>query len=170
MVGEALSRHCQPMTDDLAALAEGVEAVFADIHRRVFLGDPVANPRLRVEVVDPVMVADTPTLVLITPWTLNGLAFPPDGAFPETLRVGGRQLPVFANDIAGMAPYHSVNLASDVLAVDGPASARALADTLGGPFRDAVARVRRPRLVADPSRRSFLSPWSAVTRIRNGTG
>lgn len=156
------------MTNELASLGERVEAVFADIHRRVFLGDPVANARLRVEVVDAALVEDTPTFVLVTPWTLNGLAFPPDDVFPETLRVGPRQLPVFANDIAGLGPYRSVNLAPDVSTLASPADARAVADTLGGPFRDAVGRSRRPQVVADPGRRSFLSPWSSAARARTG--
>ena len=64
----------------LADLAARVLAHFEGVHADVFRGDPAANPRLKVEVLDPEMAGDTPTLVLITPWTLNGMAFPPDGA------------------------------------------------------------------------------------------
>ena len=48
------------MVDTLDALVADVTRTFDRVHREQFLGDPVANPRLRVAVVDAALVADTP--------------------------------------------------------------------------------------------------------------
>ncbi len=144
--------------DELAAVASRTAAVFDEIHQRVFLGDPAANPRLKVEVIDASMVEDTPTIVLVTPWTLNGLTFPPDGSLGEELVIAGRRVPVFANDLPELGHYLSVNLAPDVSGLASPKAARELAASLVGPFHQAVAAARRPQELANPSRRRLLRP------------
>jgi hypothetical protein len=141
---------------NLDALVASVQTAFEAIHQRVFRGDPAANPRLKVEVVEPAFVEDVPTLILITPWTLNGMAFPPDGMFPEALQVGGKQYPVYPHCLDELGPYQSVNLLSDVHELQSPGSARAVARSLGEPFREAVASACRERTVPDPGRRDLL--------------
>lgn len=134
------------MRDDLDLLRSTVESVFEGIHRRVFLGDPAANPRLRVEVVGASTVEDTPTVVLVTPWTLNGLAFPPDGVLAASLHLGSRDVPVFPNDLPELGPYQSVNLVADVSWLQSPAAARTLALSLQPEFEAAVGAARRAAL------------------------
>lgn len=140
----------------LHALAAATLTTFEGIHRDVFLGDPAAHPRLKVEVVEAALVEDTPTLILITPWTLNGMAFPPDEEFPGTLKVGGKEYPVFAHSLDELGPYQSVNLMPNVSSLSSPESARSLARSLAEPFRAAVARARQKRSVPDPDRRNLL--------------
>ncbi len=130
--------------DGLDALARRTQTVFEAVHQRVFLGDPVANPRLAVEVLGAATAHDTPVLVLITPWTLNGLAFPPDGELPATLEVIGRPRQVFSAELEGVGPFRSVNLVSDVSRLARPEEARKLARSFAEPFRAAVERARRP--------------------------
>jgi hypothetical protein len=144
------------MEADLGALAERTRRAFEEIHERVFRGDPASNPRLRVEVVEPAVVGDTAVLVLITPWTLNGLVFAPGDDFPDALSIGGRRLPVFSADVEGVGSYRSVNLLADVGGLDSPAGARAAAAALAGPFRDAVRRAREEATVADGERREVF--------------
>lgn len=132
------------MTTTMSTLARQALAAFTEVHRTVFLGDPAANPRLRVEVIDPLLVADTPTLVLVAPWTLNGLFFPPDDRAPETLVLSGRPRRVYRAELAGLGPYRSVNLLPEVANLAGHDQARSLAAALGPPFRTAVAALRAP--------------------------
>ncbi len=129
---------------------------FETVERTVFRGDPAVNPRLKVEVLDPELVQDTPTLVLVTPWTLNGMAFPPEGDFPNSLDLGKRSYPVFRNDLDGIGPYCSVNLVSDVGNLQSPDAARGVGRPLGKMFRDAVARARQERVVDDRARRDLF--------------
>jgi len=142
-----------PDSHDLAAR---VAEYFEKIERTVFRGDPAANTKLRVEVLDQELVDDTPTLVLITPWTLNGMAFPPDDRFPEELTLGKRRYPVFRNVLDGIGTYFSVNLVNDVGNLTSPSAARSVAHPLGRMFREAVARARDQRTVADQERRDLL--------------
>ncbi len=143
-------------TRSLESLAASTLTTFEGINQRVFAGDPAANPRLKVEVVQAAVVADTPTLILITPWTLNGMAFPPDERFPTTLKVGGKEYPVFEHSLEELGPYHSVNLMGDVSTLKSPESARALARSLSEPFAKAVADARGRQTVPDPDRRNLL--------------
>jgi hypothetical protein len=144
------------MTDQLARLAATVAAVYQDIHERVFLDDPIANARLGVEVVEPAMAEDTPTLVLITPWTINGMAFPPDEEFPDSLRIGEKSWVVFRHELDELGVYRSLNLVSHVGCLDTQDQARELACAMAPRFTQAVARLRRDVLVPDPSRRKLL--------------
>lgn len=138
------------------ALAQRALEFFEGVNRDVFRGDPAANTRLKVEVVEEAMVDDTPTFVLITPWTLNGMAFPPDGRFPESLAVGARECPVFRHEIQGLGEYCSVNLVPDVSRLQSPEAARSAADALASAFREGVAAARADLGVENPDRRSLL--------------
>lgn len=137
-------------------LSERILAHFTRVHRDVFLGDPLCNPRLKVEVLDETVAHDTPTLILVTPWTINGLAFPPDGMLPETLAINGRSYPVFVADIDGIGPTHSVNLVATVAGIASPEAARSAARAIGEAFRISLARVREAAQVDDPSRRDLF--------------
>jgi len=110
---------------------------FRGVQDRVFAGDPGINPRLRVEAVEPAWVDGVPTLVLITPWTLNGLMFPL-GTGPEELVVADTCRRAYRGDVAPLGVYWSVNLVSDVSGLTGPPQARRLATSFADPFRDAV--------------------------------
>jgi hypothetical protein len=137
-------------------MATQVQRTFEEIHRRVFLGDPAANPRLKVEVVGAAMAEDTPVLLLIAPWTLNGVAFPPDDRFPDSLVVTGRPYPVFRTEVEAIGRYCSVNLVPDVSMLRSPEEARTVAAELVGPFHEAVTSVRGELRLPDPSRRRLL--------------
>lgn len=138
---------------NLDELTRRVLERFRRVHDEVFRGDPAANSALEVEVLGVATVGDTPTLILVTPWTLNGLAFPEDGRFPQQLVVDRRRLPVFSHELDGVGAYRSVNLVSDVSHLDGQEDARRLAGELAEPFRDAVARAREVADVPNPGRR-----------------
>lgn len=138
---------------DIDDLAARVLDHFERVHRDVFRGDPVANPRLKVEVLDPVVVEGAPTLVLVTPWTLNGMAFPPDDRFPDTLTVNTKHLPVFRNTLEGIGSYCSVNLVADVSTLQSPEAARGVGRPLGAAFRSAVEQFRQ---IEDRGRRDLL--------------
>lgn len=141
---------------DVQHLADRVLAHFQRVHEEVFRGDPAANPRLKVEVLDPEMAGDTPTLVLITPWTLNGMAFPPDERFPDSLDINTRKYPVFRNDLEGIGPYCSVNLVADVSNLKSPDAARGVGRPLGEAFRMAVESSRERGTVEDESKRGLF--------------
>jgi hypothetical protein len=144
------------MTDEHNDLAARVLAYYEGVHQEVFLGDPASNDRLHVEVLDAGLAEDTPTLVLITPWTINGMAFPPDEEFPESLRIGEKSWPVFRHELGGIGVYRSVNLVSMLGCLDCQEQARELAAAMAEPFRQAVARHRRDVLVPDPGRRKLF--------------
>jgi len=137
-------------------LAGRVGQAFERIHHSVFLLDPTANPKLTVEVVDAGMAGDTPTLILITPWTLSALAFPPDDRFPPTIEMSGRDYAAYPIELPEVGPYRSVNLAPDVSRLPSAAHARKVARTMAPLFREAVEKARRDVTVRDPSRRRLL--------------
>lgn len=149
------------MSDAPAERAAAVLAAFTDIHDRVFRGDPAANPRLRVEVVGAAMAADTPVLILVTPWTINGLAFPPDAEFPDHLDLAAKTYLVWSHELDGLGLYRMVGLLSSVACLQSPSEARELATAMAEPFRRAVEAVRRGVTagdagVPDAGRRHFL--------------
>ena len=129
---------------------------FRRIHDEVFRGDSAENAALEVEVLGADTAGDTPIVILITPWTLNGLAFPADGRFPEQLIVNKRNHRVFTHELDGLGPYRSVNLVSDVSSLANQDDARRLAEEVAEPFRVAVAQAREVADVANPSRRRLL--------------
>ena len=128
-------------TFDVAALHDLVaraDAAFRGVLERVFGDDPAVNPRLVVEATEAVVVAGVATLVLITPWTLNGLIFPPAGAGPAELLIAGNLRRVHRGDVPPLGVYWSVNLVPDVSRLASPRQARTLANSFAGPFREAV--------------------------------
>jgi hypothetical protein len=129
---------------------------FDRVHREVFAGDPAANPRLTVQVVDPDEVEGVHTMVLICPWTVNGMFFPTsDQYLPDELEIGGRRHPVFANQLDELGRYGSVNLVSDVSCHTMNGITASLEPVLPW-FRDAIRRLYIPTDVADPDRRALL--------------
>jgi hypothetical protein len=129
---------------------------FTRVYDEVFRGDPAANVALEVEVAGSGVADDTPVLILITPWTLNGLAFPPDDRFPSSLIVNKRRYPVFAHELDDLGRYQSVNLVPDVSNLTSQEDARRIAAELVEPFLEAVTRFRHVAEVPNPSRRNIL--------------
>jgi hypothetical protein len=141
---------------DLQQLVATTCAEFEQIHRSSFLEDPACNPNLIVEIVEPAMVDDTPTMILIAPWTLSGIMFPPLGKTLPELVVGQRRFPVFENTLDGIGTYSSVNLVPDVGGFADREAAQHAAAALAAPFREAVARALQGLSVADPGRRDLF--------------
>ena len=126
----------------LDEIVANVRSAFERVHREQFVGDQVANPGLAVDVLDPVVVEDTPTVVLLTPWTVNGLAFPPDDEFPDAVEIAGRRRPVFRILMPELGAFRSVNLPLETSALRDMAQARRLALSWAGPFQEAVTAAR----------------------------
>jgi hypothetical protein len=117
--------------------ARATEA-FEGVLERVFGDDPTVNSRLGVEAVEPQVVSgSTATLVLITPWMINGLLFPPAEG-PADLVIAGSLRRAYRGDVSPLGAYWSVNLVPDVSRLSGPRQARTLASSFAGPFRQAV--------------------------------
>lgn len=133
----------------LDELAAAVRAAFGRVHRDVFLGDSVANARLTVDVVDAAVVAGVSCVVLVTPWTVNGLIFS-EGDFPDWLDLARRRHRVFRVTMAGLAPFGSVNLPVATAALHDMAQARALARSWIAPLHEAI-RAARTAPAADVS-------------------
>ena len=129
---------------------------FERIHRDVFAGDPAANPALAVEVLEPSEVGGLPILLLITPWTLNGMVFGDLVDFPASLAVGAKEYPVFAHSLAELGPYRSVNLVPDVSSLESQGAAQRAARAYAQPFRAAVAKALEEARVDNPNRRGLL--------------
>jgi len=132
-----------PAGPDMPGLEQAVRRAFESVHDRAFRGDPAANPRLRVEVVAAALAEDTPAVVLLTPWTCNGLAFPPDGTFPLELEIGGKPRPARSIVLPELGRFWSVNLIPDVSRLDTQHRAVALASSWAEPWADAVGHARR---------------------------
>jgi hypothetical protein len=139
-------------------LADAVLSAFQRVHETAFAGDQAANAALQVTVTDVLIAGDTPTIVLLTPWTLNGLAFPPDDRLPEHCEVAGRTRPVYRNSLAGLGEYYSVNLVPNVSRIATQDEALSLAHSLAEPWRDVVAKLRDALSAANPTRRQLLDP------------
>ena len=136
----------------LEQIAADVRLAFERVHREQFLGDRLANPRLGVDVIDPAVVEDTPTMVLLTPWTVNGLAFPPDNRLQESLEIAGRRRPVFRVEMPELGAFCSVNLPLEPANLRSMAQARGLARSWVTYFRDAVGGARRATAAATAPR------------------
>ena len=126
----------------LPQLAASIQQAFQAIHERAFRGDPAANPHLRVQVVAAVMAHDTPAAVLLTPWTCNGLAFPPDATFPAQVEIGGKHWTARTTGLPELGQFWSVNLIPDVSRLTSQDTAAALARGWAKPWADAVTRAR----------------------------
>lgn len=147
-----------------AGLRDQALAAFRHVHRAAFAGDPAVNPALDVAVTDVLMAADTPTVVLVTPWTLNGLAFPPDRQLPARCEIGGASRLLFRNHLSGLGEYYSVNLVPDVSGIATQAEALKLALSLARPWADLIATSRGTEAVTSPARRRLLDPGSGDHR------
>ena len=126
---------------DVAALRDltaRAERAFRGVQERVFADDPAVNAQLEVEAIEAAFVGPVPTLVLITPWTLNGLLVPPDGAGPTEVLVAGDLRRAFRGDVPPLGVYWAVNLVPDVSRLASPRQARTLANSFAGPFREGV--------------------------------
>lgn len=151
--------------DDLAARVRTIEACFEGIHDDIFRGDPTCNTNLVVEVAGAVIAYDTAVMVLIAPWTMTALAFPPDGWLPANLRVGHRYHPVLQNQIEGIGSYHTVLLDSDVSGYPDQTAAVTDASSLATRLAEAVEKVRREHVeVEDPSRRALAGRLTGKVR------
>lgn len=137
-------------------LADRTAHYFERVHREVFADDPAANPNLAVEVVAPDDVQGVPVLVLITPWTLNGMIFGDLPGFPSALTIGAKDYPVFENTLAELGPYRSVNLVADVSGLSDQEAAGRAARALVEPFRVAVRTALEEGQVRDRDRRGIL--------------
>jgi [NiFe]-hydrogenase assembly, chaperone, HybE len=134
-------------------LADRVRQAFERVQRSVFRLDPTTDPKLTVEVIDAGMAGDTPTLIVITPWTLSALAFPPDRAFPLTIRMSGRDYAAYPIELPEVGAYYSVIVAPDVSLLPSPVHARKVARMMAPLFRKAVEEARHDLTGRDASRR-----------------
>lgn len=141
------------MPDELAKRAL---EYFREVHREVFDGDPAANPTLEVEVFDHETVGAFDTLVLVTPWALNGMIFSADGEFPAKLRVGPVERPVLVNEVAALGTYASVGLVPDVSHLATMDEARTTARRMGDLFRKGLLAAIDEDTVESPARRSLI--------------
>ena len=137
-------------------IADRTHEYFEGVQREVFADDPASNPALTVEVIEPGEVGGLPVLVLITPWTLNGMVFGEVADFPSVLTVGAREYPVFANTLPTLGPYQSVNLIPDVSSLEDQEAARKAARAYVQPFRNAVTKALEEVRVANPERRELF--------------
>lgn len=140
--------------DDLAARAR---SYFERINQEVFAGDPATNPNLTVEMLSSTVAHDTPALVLITPWTVIGLAFPPDDSMPSTLRIGASHYTVIANEVAEIGPYFSILLVPDVTGYSTQDELIDLARPLADKLKRALEKFRvEATQVEDEDRRALF--------------
>lgn len=141
---------------------------FHHVAQTVFNGDAAANENLRVEITDEAVAHDTPVLILVAPWTLCGLAQPPDGRLATDLRIGHSHYPALENELASIGRYWSVLLVPDVSGYGSQDAARSVAGDLFEPFRSAVEKVRLELSeVEDASRRKLLKGQAPVTPLRS---
>ncbi|MGD2061491.1 MAG: [NiFe]-hydrogenase assembly chaperone HybE [Acidimicrobiia bacterium] len=140
--------------DDIADL---VAAYFERIAREVFAGDPASNPNLTVEVLGNGLAMDTPVMIVITPWTVMGMVFPPDGRLPPELRIDHRHYPVLENEVEAIGRYHSVLLIPDVSDYRNQEAVRDDAVALLPGLLSSIERWRKEKVgVADSERRALV--------------
>lgn len=125
-----------------ATLADRIRATFAAIHGPTFEADTELTTGIDVEVIDGGVAFDTPTYILVTPWTINGLAFPPDDDFPSGLQIDGRVRSVYSIEQSELGPYRAVNLAPLGSHFPSGAHARKVAHAFAPVFRRAVEEAR----------------------------
>ena len=140
----------------LEALAQSVAGYFDGLARGVFDGDPASNANLSVEVLGVSMALDTPVMIVITPWTVMGMVFPPDALLPTGLRIDHRHYPVLANEVDGVGRYQSVLLIPDVSDYRDQSAVRGDALALLPGLLRAVEHSRNEKVgVVDPDRRAL---------------
>jgi hypothetical protein len=124
------------------ASAERIRRAFATIHGPASDGDSELSTGIEVDVIEAGMALDTPTFILLTPWTINGLAFPPDRSFPVALEVDGATRPVYSIECPELGPYRAVNLAPLGSHFPSAVHARHFAERAAPKFRRAVGEAR----------------------------
>jgi hypothetical protein len=122
--------------------AERVRSVFARIHGPAFDADTELSTGIEVDVIDAGIALDTPTFILLTPWTINGLAFPPDRNFPVALEIDGATQPVYSVERSNLGPYRAVILAALGSHFPSATHARHFAERAAPKFRRAVEEAR----------------------------
>lgn len=138
-------------------IADLVTAYFERVAREVFADDPASNPDLTVEVLGAGFAADTPVAIVVTPWTVMGMAFPPDGHLPSELRIDHRHYPVLANEAEAIGRYQSVLLIPDVSDYRDQQAVRDDAVALLPGLLSSIERWRDQKVsVADSERRALV--------------
>ena len=141
---------------------------FQHLHQTVFSGDPAANDALEVEITRASLAYDTPVLILVAPWTLSGMAQPPDGHLVSDLRIGHSHYPALENDVAGIGRYWSVLLEPNVSGYRSQDEARSVADEFFEAFKSAIEKTRLESTeVEDLSRRTLLTGRPPVSTKRS---
>lgn len=141
---------------DKGSLASRVLVYFRRVDQLVFADGPTSNPSLVVEVIGPVMALDTCVMILVTPWTIAGLVFPPDDWRPSHLEVGDLLCSTRVNHVDGIGHYLWVPMGSDVFSYPTQESCRAEATKLLGQLTPAVEKARAAFVGVDDLR--GLSP------------
>jgi hypothetical protein len=127
----------------VTALRGRIQSTFETLHQPVAEAAFGSSTGIGVAVIDAGLALDTPTFILITPWTMNGLAFAPDGALPRALVVDGKTREVRSIDHRPLGHYLSVNLVPFGTHFPSPAHAHKVAQLLAPEFRRAVAQARQ---------------------------
>jgi hypothetical protein len=127
--------------------AERLRKMFSRIHGPAFDADTELSTGIEVDVIDAGIALDTPTFILLTPWTINGLAFPPDQSFPVAIEVDGATRPVYSIEHSPLGPYRAVNLAPVGSHFPSAVHARHFAERAVPRFRRAVAEARALRSI-----------------------
>ena len=127
----------------LFANKENVLRAFRKIFMQQFKGDPVSNPNLEVDVIDAGQVVSSAgvqhAVVLITPWTINGLLLPGIG-LPEQIQIAANLRPVFTLSNPDCGEYAQVALVPDVSAYTSQKQAHTIANSFVPVFIDAVRK------------------------------
>ena len=128
--------------EDIEATVERLQAAFESIHRERFAGTALANEQLEVEVIPAGLVTSSSgthqLVVVVTPWTMNGLALPGTG-IPETILVAGKPRSLTHMEVPGIGQYAQVNLVSDVSKYTNHRQARTIAQSFVEPFVQAIS-------------------------------
>ena len=117
----------------------------ARIHGPAFDADTELSTGIEVDVIDAGIALDTPTFILLTPWTINGLAFPPDRSFPVAIEIDGETHLVYSIARSKLGPYRAVNLAPLGSHFPSAVHAHRFAERAAPTFRRAVAEARALR-------------------------
>lgn len=125
-----------------SALEDRIRKVFATVHGPAFEATDELATGLTVDVLDAGVAFDTPTYILVTPWTINGLAFPPDEDFPAAIEIDDQIHVVYSVTRSELGPYRAVNLAPVGSHFPSPAHARRFAEMSARRFRRAVEEAR----------------------------
>jgi hypothetical protein len=123
-------------------LQDRIRRAFSAIHGLALERRSEVSTGISVDVFDAGIAIDTPTYILITPWTINGLAFPPDDDFPSALEIDGRVRIVHAVDDSDLGPHCAVNLVPLGAHFPSPVHARKVARDFAPKFRRAVEEAR----------------------------